>query len=409
MRAPERSAEPARRRERGRPRLASAAAALVAASLAGAGCGSLSYPERGPEPSDPAQPQSHVATTTDRSAWVSFSADGRNAMRVRDYAAAEESYLAALAETGGFPVHDVRVRTALGNVLRLARIRQARGEWTDADRLIDQVVRQAERGRLAAFESAAPVLTAQAEHHLALGDPQTAITLYETGLTLYGVHDPALVLTRLDMQSRLGRAYLDAGRPDEAAPHLLSVLTATQSRFGPESLHAARVRIDVAAMREAQGDFTAAERDYLLALTIQERENGGSLEHAVDENRLAWLYLEHDRIPEAERHANASVELLTKLGVSGPNMVASLDTLATAETRRGKVEQAGAHFAQALALYDELDDIYRGELVVLLDHYAELARSVGDAARAEDLAARARRDRKALSPNPPTDPTPAQP
>jgi len=369
--------------------------ALVPIAVA---CARLSYPEPAPgEGEGEGGPQTHVATLPDASAWVALSRSGRNAMRVRDLAAAEESYVAALAETAMFPIHDARVRTALGNVLRVAAAHQAAGDYNASGRLIGHVVRSADSGRLADFEAAAPIFSVQASHLERSGDRDGAIALYETGLGLHRATDPALVLPRIEMQSQLGNAYLDVDRPDEAAPLLLLVLQAVQSRFGPDSHQASRAMFDVGAMRAARGDFAGAERDFLRALAIQEREIAGSLEHALNENRLAWLYLEHDRVTDAARHAGASVALLDALGAGGPVVIASLDTLATAEARQGQLAEAEFHYARALALYDETLPESRSELVELLDHYADLARSRGDSARADSLAARATRDRATLS------------
>lgn len=384
-------------------RILAAIGALLLAVACSPGCRSLSYPEPEPDATSGDGPQSHVATTPDQSAWVALSSAGRNAMRVRDYEAAEESYVAALAETGTFPIHDARVRTALGNVLRVARAHQANDDYANADRLIAHVVRSADTGRLADFQVASPIFNRQAAYHQRQGDTEAAIALYETALTLYGATDPARVLPRLNTESLLGNAYLALGRPDEAAPLLLSVLQGIQSRFGPESLQASRALIDVAALRAERGDLPGAERDFLRALAIQEQEIAGSLEHALNENRLAWLYLEHDRNLEAARHSAASVKLMDDLGVDGALLIASLDTLATAEMRQGHVADAEAHFARALALYDEVNEPTSTELIVLLDHYAEFARSTGDTSRSDALSARAARLRATSSGEPTTD------
>jgi tetratricopeptide (TPR) repeat protein len=362
----------------------------------GIGCEHLSYPDNpatdhGASPAD--GPSSHVATGHDGNAWVGLSGKGREAMRVRDYAAAEQNFVAALAETGAFPLHDARVRAALGNLLRLAAIRQANGEWADADRLLAQVVRSAEAGRLADFGAAAPVMARQADHHVRHGDSDRAITLYETTLTLYGVDDPGQIAERIEIESLLGNLYLATGRPDEAEPLLRAVLRSVQSRSGPQSLPASFALVGVARLDEALGDMAQAEADYQRALAIQQEKVPGSLELASTEGQFAWFLLEQGRNQDAATQATAALSIFDERQVTGARLIAILDTLATAEARLGRNEIAEADFARALAAYDEADAPTRARLVELLDHYADFERSRGRGPKADALSARAARER----------------
>lgn len=381
------------------PRRAGAAAlAAVLVASWGLGCAKLNYPDEGVGPGHDethAGPQSHVATAHDARAWVRHSAEGREQMRIRDYSAAEQSYLAALAETGAFPVHDARVRTALGNLIRLAAARQAQSEWDDADRLIERVVLNADNGRLADFGSAAPVMARQAMYRARRGNPDGAIELYETSLTLYGVTDPSQIATRLDIESLLGNTYLSIGRFDDAERLLQSVLRGVRSLAGPESLAASLAQIDVARLDDATGDFDGAESGYRAALAIQQKQVPGSLELAKTQSKIAWFYLEHGRNEEAAQHAAAAVASFDDRNVTGAPLIAVLDTLATAEARLGRNDLAEADYSRALALYDESDAQTRTSLVELLDHFAEFERSRGRGPNAESLSDRANRERAA--------------
>jgi len=385
------------------------AAALAVLHLV-CGCTNLSYPE--PEEAaaegTASDGSGQIATAPDARAWVDFSARGREAMRLRDYAAAEEAYLSALAETAVFPLHDVRVRSALGNVVHLAGVRQSRGEWSDAERLLEHVVRHAERGRLADFGAAAPVLARQAAFALREGDETETIRLYETALALYGAQDAAVVEERLDLQARLGDAYLSAERPDEAEPLILAVRQTAQSLYGPESLAAARAYVAVGKLRAAQDDFEAAERAYLRAIAIAERAAPDSLPLAAHRAGLARVYLDHGRTEDA---AALAAESLAGLETADPDAtptgvrVAVLDTLATAETRLGRTTEARRHFERALADFEELAPSEQRATVELLDHYAALERSTGRGAAAARLSARA--DEVRASAPPPDAATPS--
>ncbi len=380
-------------------RAGTAALAAVLVASWGLGCATLNYPDpdvvQAVDDQGTTGPQSHVATSPDSRAWVLHSAEGREAMRVRDYAAAEQSYLAALAETGAFPIRDARVRTALGNLIRVAAARQATDDWADADRLIEQVVRSAESGRLAEFGAAAPVMARQAAYRIGRGDPDGAIELYETSLTLYGVDDPSQVATRLEIESLLGNLYLSTRRFDDAKRLLVAVLLGVQSSAGPESLPASLAMIDVARLKDATGDSAAAERDYLAALAIQQKLAPGSLEVAKTEGRIAWFYLGHARNEDALRHAQAAVALLDTLEVGGTPLIAVLDTLATAEARLGRFDLAEADFSRALAVFDESDAETRASTLELLDHFAAFEQSRGRTASAQALSERANLERSA--------------
>lgn len=372
------------------------AAWLAAIGLActGAACSSLSYPEPAEAPGDATgDVQTHVALPHDPHAWVDLSATGRDAMRARDWAAAEEAYGAALAETATFPIHDVRVRSALGNVVHVAQAYQREERWSDAQRLLDLVTRNAGAGRLADFRVAGPALVRQGDHHRRAGDLDAAITCYETALRLYGATDPAVVDERLDLVRRLGNTYVAAGQPQDAEPHLLAVLRGVQSRHGPDSLAASRVGVDVGEMYRALGNYAAAEQAYRRALAIQESAIGESLEYALNQNGLAWVHVEAGRLEDAVQWATDSLARLDAEQTAGPALIATLDTLATAEARLGRVADARAHFARALSHYDAADPATRARLADLLDHYAEFQRRIGDPGRAEALAARAARER----------------
>jgi tetratricopeptide (TPR) repeat protein len=378
----------------GRRRPGAVRIAAVLLACTGAACSSLSYPDPAEAPGDATGTvQTHVAPPHDPQAWVDLSAAGRDAMRARDQAAAEEAYVAALAETAAFPIHDVRVRAALGNVVHVAEAYQREERWSDAQRLLDLVARNAEAGRLADFRVASPALVRQGDHHRRTGDLDAAVTSYETALALYGATDPAVIDERLDLLWRLGNTCVDVGRPEDAEPHLLAVLRGVQSRRGPDSLAASRVGIDVGEMYRALGDYAAAEQAYARALAIQESAIGGSREYALNQNGLAWVYVEAGRLEDAVQWAKESLARLDAEQMAGPALIATLDTLATAESRLGRVADARAHFARAVSHYDAADPATRARLADLLDHYAEFQRSIGDPGRAEALAARAARER----------------
>lgn len=380
---------------RSHPRLHLALA--LAVGMLASGCSWLSYPETAPATSEEtadegAQP--YVSPSTDPRRWTSLSRTGRDAMRARDLELAEESYVAALAETAAFPIHDTRVRTALGNVLKVAAAYQRAGDFEAADRLIEHVVTNARNGRLADFDDGLAPFRAQALHRAESGDAEGTIALYESLLAMRGVGSASAVRDRLEVEQLLGNAYVAHQKPDEAEPLLISSLRSIQILYGPESLAAARALIDVAAMRRAQDDFEQAEKDYLRSLAIQRRLAADTPELAISLNRIGWFYLEYDRNAEAAKHASEAIALFGQLGISGAPLVATLDTLATAQTRQGELAAADQNFVRALEIYDQLERADRRHLASMLENYATLLRSTGREQLADLMVERATAERE---------------
>lgn len=353
------------------------AATLAACAAVTSGCASLSYPEDDPAAQAVDTGDTHVATAHDPDDWVRLSASGRDAMRVRDLAGAEENFVAALAETSVFPPYDSRVRTALGNCLRLAAAYQRQDRFEDAGRLVELVVQNAEAGRAAAFSSAASVTTEQARWEQARGRPEAAIRIYQTTLGLWEAESHRNADARLMVEHLLGNAYVDAGRAAEALPLLERVRDEVVRREGTDSPAAIVAHVDLAAALAATGDLQAAEESYLLAIEIGDRFEPDGLELAIVRNQVAWFYLEHDRNEEALPLAEQAVASLDAMEIDGAPLASALDTLALAETRLGRAGEAEQHFRRAIDARDQADPASRRELDSVLVHYAALLRSVG--------------------------------
>ncbi|MDG2050188.1 MAG: tetratricopeptide repeat protein [Myxococcota bacterium] len=322
-------------------------------------------------------------------------------MRQRNLATAQDYYLQALSQTETLSIHDARVRSALGNLLHVAENYQRRGNYPEAGKLIQVVVEQAQVGRLAEFDTAEPVFAAQATHFEATGHPQAAASLLEVGLSLYGSSAPTAINRRNELEALLGDAYLRLGETAKAAPLLMNAQQVAQSRFGPESVEAAKVTIPLAALYAKQGDFEQAERKNLHAISILAAHQPGSLSLARAQSQLAQLYLEHGRAADAVTPGQAAVDILAPTKTATPLLVTSLTTLATAETRSGDLAAADRDYARALEAYEALPaDEQSEETIRLFDLYAAFSRSRGRTDQADALTQRAIHDRARLIQSP---------
>ena len=397
---------------------------LLLVLLLSSGCQSLSY-DSDPPPriaSDPATPQeatpqkitekpkaaSKPATLNapDIARWAPLTAQGREAMRARDFQAAQDAYTEALVQTESLSIHDARVRSALGNLLHVAAEYQRQGDWTSAEILINLVVEQSLIGRLADFDAAEPVFARQAKHYEQTNQPEAAAELMRIGLNLYGARAPHAVQRRIELESILGEAYLRMGLTTEAAPLLFSSLEAAQSRYGPKSVRAASALLPLAALYAERDEFEPAQRTNLQAIQIFEAQQPDSLALVRAYDQLARLHLDHDRAKEALPSARAAVEILDRNGHKSGILVLALDSLATAQSRTGEVAAADRNYQRAFADYKKLPvEAQQEDLILMLDHYAAFARSRNQETLAKKLSERAQKDRARVLV--PADPKPA--
>ena len=361
--------------------------------------------QAGAAPQNPDKAERSVAPPSPPNSanWAPLTAQGREAMRQRNWAAAQDYYLQALSHTEALSIHDARVRSALGNLLHVAESYQREGDYAAAEKLIDVVVDQASVGRLAEFDTAEPVFAAQANHYEDQGRPEAAASLLEVGLHLYGSSAPAAINRRTELETLLGEAYLRLGEVPKASSLLLNAQKVAQSRFGPKSVEAAKVSVPVAALYATQGNFEKAERTNQDAVSILKAHKSQSLTLARAQSQLAQLYLEHGRATDAVPYGRSAVEILSQNETTTPLLVTTLTTLATAETRSGDLTAADRDYTLALKAYEALPaDEHTEETIRLLDHYAAFARSRGRVDQADALTERAIRDRAALLKTAPT-------
>ncbi len=367
---------------------ACAALAWLALGLLAAGCSGLSYPEQ-PEPAD--GPQAALSSASpERRAWIAHSRSGREALRLHQYEAAEDGFLAAISATGGLPPSDARAQAALGNLIRLAGAYQQQQRFEDAARVTAHVVSESRAGPRPYFEAAAPVLLRQGQYLEAGGRAADAAALYEFALGLEGAHgDAGSTSERLELRRHLANAYVAEGRLAEAAPLLEALQSEIEARHGAASPHTARMLEDVARLHWAERDLQATERAYLRAIEIYAADPARDYELLRLRSALASVYLDAERPEDAERLGAEVLALLEEGGTEGGPLAAVLDTLATAEARIGKHEEAEAHYRRGIEERDkETDPAVTRHLRPLLQNYADLLRSTGRTSEADAIEAR---------------------
>jgi len=151
--------------------------------------------------------------------WAALTRAGHQALRPRDYEAAEQQFLAALTATSAFATHDVRTRTSLGNLLRLASRYHAARRHGDERRVMDDI-----RGYLAARDFA-PDEVADYEAHL------RELTATTTRAPLFGPASPRQANRGAPRDRAFDRLIARTARRFGGDPALVKAVVAAESNF----------------------------------------------------------------------------------------------------------------------------------------------------------------------------------
>jgi tetratricopeptide (TPR) repeat protein len=367
---------------------------LVVLGLASAGCAWFSFPEEPPaepvavdpmaEPEEPAALAAAREVEASQQSWSSLAATGRDALKMGDFEAAEEAYLEAVAITAELDPDDIRSRTALSNLVRLAAQYQRHRRFEDAGRIVSRVVAESLNGRHPDFEVAAPVLITQGHYLERAGRRSETIRIFEAGLA----SAPRSSLgsqERMVMQRGLALAYIEEGRPADAAP-LLEDLRVRTSRIGDgKTIAYAAVLSDIGDLREAEGDIAGADASFEEAIALYRELEPDSAQLANTLNRVAWFKTKNDNAKEAVPLAQEGLAILDLHGIGGPTRAAYLDTLATAQTGIGHYTQAEHNYKQAVEERGQGNAASQLQQAGIVENYIALLRKVGKNDRAEGL------------------------
>ena len=235
---------------------------------------------------------------------------------------------------------------------------------------------------------------------------------------------PDIEATLLDS---IGTLYLSLGTPDRAEPPLLRAYELRRELLGPVHGDTARSLHHLALLREAQGDYAAAERYYRNALTSARSSLGaehpevaallngladalhgqgsygpaetyyrealalrqkilGPDHPAVAEtlNHLGLLYHEWGELEPAEDYYRRSLEIRRRqLGEDHPDTIQSLGNLAALERSRGRLDLAEPLFRQVLESTEKIFGPLHPEMTSPLQNLALLLLDRGAAEEAE--------------------------
>ena len=150
----------------------------------------------------------------------------------------------------------------------------------------------------------------------------------------------------------LGIALLNRGYKDGAK--LVELARKTRlATVGPDHPSTAASNVSYARVLRERGEYVEAGNIAGEALRVNRAVFGDqSLPVAISLNELAVVQLRQSEFTQAEESTESGLGILEQLGLSNtdPNTTRLLDARGRAETAQGKLEEASATFASALAL-----------------------------------------------------------
>lgn len=187
------------------------------------------------------------------------------------------------------------------------------------------------------------------------------------------------------VRSTLGNSYVSLGLYADAEPLLQEALRARRGLLGDAHPDVAASLNDLAALRQAQGNYTEAERGYRLALLIlgQRAESAEAL--ALTLNKLGGLLVATRQYDEAERLIReALVRQRTQLARDHPHLAGTLNNLAWVYHNRGNLAEAEQLYRDALAMRRRLYGDEHPDVALSLDNLAGVLALQGREAEAEE-------------------------
>ena len=146
-------------------------------------------------------------------------------------------------------------------------------------------------------------------------------------------------LETADSLSELGMLYRQGSDHRQAQGCLRRALKIHRAVSGEDSREATQDLFHLAASLEESGDLEGAAAEYERVLALKERQVGGNREETTETQvRLAALYVRTGRTSAARELLTHAIRILERKG--GPPLLLALETMACAEERAGRGEDA---------------------------------------------------------------------
>lgn len=194
--------------------------------------------------------------------------------------------------------------------------------------------------------------------------------------------------TRLEqavLEHRLGRAYVRAGRPDDAVRSFESALAVREAALPADSPEIADTLTGLAVARNSQGRKEETEQLFLRALEVRKKSLGKDApDVGASYGNLGALYVQQQRWEEAGRNYDQAIEIYEKHGRRGAGMVVALAQRATVYEKLGDLKKADELYERIVEEEASAAGASSGRVAVAHTTLASRYRERGDVKSAEE-------------------------
>ena len=281
---------------------------------------------------------------------------GQTALQQSRYAEADVQLRAAVAaaELPDLKVPPLRAAEAYSALcdldLLMNRHDEAIAMAIKASGVVEELIGQAQPGTTT--PDLTPNLARLAGAYRTAGQTSLAVPVLERILSMdknLGQDDPKVSID----YDKLGSAYMELQRMDDARSAYRSALDTRISRLGPDHIDVATSWVNLGVLEERNAKPKAAQTDFETALTISEKNLGPEsygLTGILD--RLGMLFNEQKRYTEAEASFQRSLAIREKvLGTRHSDIAPALDNLGMVYFFDSKYVEAEPLFQRALQIW----------------------------------------------------------
>jgi hypothetical protein len=352
--------------------------ALAIALGAGFGCQSMSYEE--PD-APPPTPRSYAPTTSSKAAgrdesWSSHANAARAALQQGELEEAEAEFIACMAATEEFDDRDVRRLTSLAIPAALVERRQADGDFDGATRIMDAVLAESQGGVAFPLDAWAQPLQTRLEVVRIQQGPEAELELARriAEIHLGPLTDATIAEVRLRQQVA---GVIGASGDFAAAATQLGWAARAAEPMLRLSIDERLALLYEAAEASARADDPTAS-DFLLreAVELAKRSAPDSLAEASALNQRGWFLVEQGHTHQSLPLLEAAARIVREQDAAPALEAATLDSLAVALHRAGRLEEASAVLDEAFEARAAATPEERAPLSVLDEHRASLDRDL---------------------------------
>ena len=192
------------------------------------------------------------------------------------------------------------------------------------------------------------------------------------------------------IHSSLGATYHALEQFADAAQNWQLAIRHFENCDPPLLIDVATIANNLVFLYKSSGDLDSAENCFLRALQVLHAELG------LYDEQTATVYcnlgsLYHQAGFHDQSHEMHEIALKTRskmLGRAHPDTAQSLNNMALSLAASGDHESAKEHFESALKSFGSLGPEYAEDFDAVRDNYSSFLRDIGEAARADEIAAR---------------------